>query len=248
MRLRLAKLRRLASGITLVGIVLVSGAASRIDKVTWFDDFLGVNLRPEYSLSLVGKGFARLAEKPAIGGWMELAAPVGESSVARVRLGEEPGSSHFNNLNWSIEKNLFAKIRLQLNSTTGLRATVGFVGENDPDNVFALEYRSVATAHCDKNSWHLTAIDSPDWKNNRAAYESYCPNWTHEADQPFVIEFKLSPGSGSVFINGQHMIDVTEHITKGALAFEFQLWDEENNGVWSDVRMSVDYLLIEQDR
>jgi hypothetical protein len=204
-----------------------------LDTVIWHDEFLGGNIRQEYEVSLVKDGFVGPSSSPAVGGWMEMSA--GGTSVARVRLGEEPGSSHHNLLQWSVEKNLRARARIRLNRITNIMVTVGFVGENDPDNVLAAVYRG------DQFGWILETI-------NEKRFTNKATGWAHAPDQTFIVEIRANLEGAALYIDGAEVARSNENITRKPLAWEFQLWDVEKEEGGSDAKMYVDYLTISQDR
>ena len=210
-------------------------------KVTWFDDFLGIRINPTYAESLAGTGGIQIA--PGQNGILALYATGGGPGTARIRLGEEPGNSVHNALNFSARKNLVYKARVFLNRNTDLQATVGLTGLNDPHNVLALIHDHPLS----KEGWFFQAV-------NEGQNMTVPIGFIHTPGHWFTVRIETEWGeipTAKVFINDETEPRATitgEYIPNGLCA-EFQVWNRPLEiGGHSQPTMYVDYLSISQDR
>jgi len=230
--------------ICLLLVAVLSAPALASDPpITWLDDFLGITINPKYAISLAGTGGVKLA--PGAGGILALYATGGARGVARVRLGEEPGNSFHNALNFSARKNLVYKARVFLNRNTDIQATVGLTGLNDPENVLALIYDHPAAPE----GWYFQGIQ----KNNNLTVPV---GFIHEPGAYFWVQIETylneyGQREARVFINNEttpRAILTDEYIPDGLVA-EFQVWNRPlESGGYSQTTLYADYLSIVQDR
>ena len=213
-------------------------------KVAWFDDFLGVNLLPNYVVSLAGSGSVKMSPSLSIGGVVVLST-TSEQGVARLRFGEDPGTGPFDVRNFSAEKNMTYKARVLLNANTNLQATVGLIGLNDPDHVIAVIYNAEPG---DKNAkWLFEVIDGA----NRTAVST---GFQHTPNTWFTVKIVTAWGSAPsarIYINDATEPSVTingRYVPGSGLCPEFQVWNKQLSSGWSQSSLYVDYLSISQDR
>ena len=211
--------------------------------IKWEDDFLGIAINPKYAISLFGTGGVRLAPGP--GGLLALYATSGAKGVARVRLGEEPGNSTFNALNFSARKNLVYKARVFLNRNEHVQATIGLTGLNDPHNVLALVFDHPLT----NEGWYFQGI-------NEGNNSTVPIGFIHDPGVYFTVRIEtclneLGQRVAKVFINSETEPRATlseEYIPNGLCA-EFQIWNRPlEGGAYSQPTMYADYLSIVQER
>jgi hypothetical protein len=216
-------------------------ALSQEPKVTWFDDFLGIRVNPTYAISLNGTGDVKISE--GRNGILALYTTGASPGTARVRLGEEPGNSLHNALNFSARKNLIYKARVFLNRVDNIQATVGLTGLNDPDNVLALVYDHPLS----NEGWYFQDIN--EGKNSTIPI-----GFIHAPGIYFTVRIETELGEtpiARVFINDETEPRATisgEYIPDGLCA-EFQVWNRKlEDGSYSQPSLYVDYLSIVQDR
>ena len=221
-------------------VLAVSSIFAEEPKVAWFDDFLGIKINPTYAISLAGTGDVKISE--GVNGILALYATGWAPGTARIRLGEEPGNSPYNALNFSAKKNLVYKARVFLNRNTDLQATVGLTGLNDPHNVLALVYDEPNGS----STWAFQAIN--EGKNLTLPI-----NFTHTPGSYFTVRIETEWGEipvARVFINDEsapRAIITGEYIPDGLCA-EFQVWNRPTQFGFSQPTMYVDYLSVTQDR
>lgn len=207
-------------------------------KVTWFDDFLGISINPAYAVSLAGTGNVKISEGQ--NGILALYATASGAGTARMRLGEEPGNSTHNALNFSARKSLVYQARVFLNRTTDLQATVGLTGLNDPHNVLALVYDHPHT----QDGWFFQGINEG---NNLTIPIGF----VHEPGAYWTARIEADSEIAKVFINDEaepRAVIGPDNIPDGLCA-EFQTWNRPlGGGLYSQPTMYVDYLSITQDR
>jgi len=207
-------------------------------KVTWFDDFLGIRINPIYAISLAGTGDVKISDGP--NGVLALYATSAAAGTARVRLGEEPGNSLHNALNFSARKNLVYQARVFLNRNTDIQATVGLTGLNDPHNVLALVYDHPHT----QEGWFFQGI-------NEGANLTIPIGFKHDPGAYFTVRIEADPDIAKVFISGEvepRAVIGHEFIPDGLCA-EFQVWNRPlSGGLYSQPTLYADYLSITQDR
>jgi len=208
-------------------------------KVTWFDDFLGIKINPTYAISLAGTGDVKISE--GVNGILALYATSSASGTARVRLGEEPGNSIYNALNFNAKKNLVYKARVFLNRNTDIQATVGLTGLNDPHNVLALVYDHPNS----ENGWCFQAI-------NEGKNATIPIGFVHTPGAYFTVRIEVGADGARVFINDEtepRAMIADEYIPVSGLCGEFQVWNRQiQNGSYSQPTLYADYLWITQDR
>ena len=211
-------------------------------KVSWFDDFLGIRINPTYAISLAGTGEVMISEGE--NGIVALYATSLAPGTARLRLGEEPGNSPYNALNFSAKKNLVYKARVFLNRNTDIQATVGLTGLNDPQNVLALVFDHPLS----NEGWYFQAI-------NEGRNSTIPIGFIHPVGRYFTVRIETEWGEipvAKVFINDESEPRATitgDYIPVSGLCGEFQVWNRRiEDGSYSQPTLYVDYLSIVQNR
>lgn len=231
-----------------------TGEANNVDKVKWYDDFLGSKLHPAYSIPYYclpnRKDCVKSQNIP--GGWYKLTANYfqlnsnpeqvspDQSSSGRIRLGDDPTDSAGYDLNMPFTHALEAvgRTRVAMDTDDFMNATIGFVGPDDPQGVAgALLYRF----QYGSKDWWLQTCNKSKCTNARL-------DFLHEKGVPFDIEIRLSPDSVEAWINGKLEARSTEHIPTGGAAWEYQVWGYEDKGEITHPSMYLDYLHITQKR
>jgi hypothetical protein len=226
--------------LTLLAVVFLGACgasavpARDLSALEWHDDFLGANLRPEYSLQTFYAENTFVADRP--GGWVEMRAR-GRYEKARMRLGDDPTDTSSVELNmpfFHVSRSV-GRSRVVLDSDVNVHATVGYVGPDDPNGVGgAWLYR-------------YEFGQGPTWMLQTCA-ESQCSNiraeWKHTPGEPFELEVRLMPGRVEGYINGELKAVSTQHVPSGGAAWEYQLWGYEG----AEPIMQIDYLNIRQNR
>ena len=97
--------------ITICACVNVAAQTTE-PPVSWFDDFLGINLHPGYAKSLSGTGHIDMSSSASIGGVVMLWAESTAAGVARLRFGEAFPAGVVDVRNFSAAKNVVYKARV----------------------------------------------------------------------------------------------------------------------------------------
>lgn len=207
-----------------------------ISKVRWYDDFIGVKLHPAYSFSNTPGGFTKVAQSVYTGGWWHIGCTNVPAACMRVHLGDLPTYSPYDCLTFNMGKNLHAKARQCLNMADKVQDTIGFIGLDDPANVFAAIYNSDHG-----NTWLLQTNRDMQITNTETG-------WSHTPGVPFEFEFRSTAGWGELWINGELKARSESTLPVCNLAWEYQIWNRPVSGGWSSPVKTVDVLAIEQDR
>lgn len=227
---------------TIIVCLLVAAIFPQEPKVSWFDDFLGMEISNAYALSLAGTGNAVINQHSSVGGIVALYALSSDKGAARMRLGEDIGNSFFDVRNFLATKNLKYRSRVFLNRTDDIQATIGFTGLNDPDNVLALIYKS----SWNNQTWVFQTIRDKNRLDTPI-------NFLHKPGERFTVRIEVEWGEtpiARVFINDEEKAAVQgDTIPNTALCAEYQVWNvQSDEGTWSQPTLYVDYLSITQDR
>lgn len=210
--------------------------------VEWVDDFLGSQIDSRYTQSVIGSGHIDVSTFTS-GAARLYTFSKGQGS-ARLRFGEEGGTGQFDVRNWRPSKGIRYEASVFFNTNTNMRATVGFVGRNDPNTVLAAILDNPAD-----NQWFFQARA----KVRGIQYEAYIPTgFRHTPGQRvnFMITTSLeATPTASLWIN-DHLVAtaVSPQVPPSDLCAEFQLWNELGQDGWEQATMWVDWLRIRQSR
>jgi hypothetical protein len=223
----------------------VNVAAQTTDPpVSWFDDFLGIDLHPGYSKSLAGSGFINMTS--GVGGVVVLAATGTASGAARLRLGEDVGTGPVDVRPFSATKNMVYKARVLLNLNTNISATVGLIGQNDPQHVIAAIYHVEPGQPA--GAWGFQVV------NGTGNGGTISTGFTHTPGAWFTVKIVTQWGvtpSAKIYINDDTtpLVTVTgASVPDSGLCTEFQVWNKQLSSGFSQPSLYVDYLSVTQDR
>lgn len=215
-----------------------------LKNIQFVEDFLGIKIPDRFSTSVAGDGSIGISACPSIGGWVQLLVAGPNRSVARLRLGEDPDDSHYDCLNFSTQKQARAVTRVILSRIEDLQATIGWISENDPDNVGgALVYRNANDLKKGtiKGQWLLQTVRDK-------VYSIVKTGWQHKPNEPFEVAINVTPKRVDAYINGKLMATSTSNIPSKPMAFEWQIWNKKPGDGYSSATMWVDVVKITQNR
>lgn len=223
-------MKKLAAVFLSFVLASVPAVAFDLSRVSFVDDFLGINFDSRWNFLPGGTGKRSL--EPLVGGWARLWT-LNATGNSRMRLGEELGNSAYNVPHWCVCRNAVAEAIVFINTVPNAMVSIGFMGINDPQNIGgALHYNPAVSPVW----WLQTIVDGQ--------ITNVSTNWTHTNGRTFRVRIETSPAEVRAYINGNLVATSTTTIPQNGLVFELQIWNLNGfaAGMW------VDAVAIEQDR